>query len=253
MALVVGEAGIGKTRLTREVALEAHAGGAIVLHGSANEDLLMPHQHFVEAVGHFLAVAAPGRAAAAHRAARRRPRADRSEPVGERVQEAAEERPQESRRYRLFEAVASLLEGLAAEAPVLLMIDDLHWADQSTAALLRHVLESRPDMRLLVVATQRPTEAAATDAQAEALQRLSQGQFVERVPLAGLTDADIAQLSHSLSGREFAPELMRAIQEETGGNPFFVQELVRHLSDSDRAASVLSLARATCPSACARW
>ena len=60
MALVVGEAGIGKTRLIRELALEAHAGGAIVLHGSANEDLLMPHQHFVEALEHLLAVAAPG-------------------------------------------------------------------------------------------------------------------------------------------------------------------------------------------------
>ena len=247
MALVVGEAGIGKTRLTREVALDAHVGGAIVLHGSANEDLLMPHQHFVEAVGHFLAVAAPDEL-------RRHiePRAADLEPIAPSLsasasKQAAEERPKESRRYRLFEAVASLLEGLAAEAPVLLIIDDLHWADQSTAALLRHVLESRPDMRLMVVATQRPTEAAATDAQAEALQRLSQGQFVERVPLAGLTDADIAQLSHSLSGREFAPELMRAIQDETGGNPFFVQELVRHLSDSDRAASVLSLARSDVP------
>jgi hypothetical protein len=69
----------------------------------------------------------------------------------------------------------------------LLLIDDLYWADESTAALLRHVLESRPEMRLLVVATQRPGEGMASGAQAEGLQRLTQGQFVERVPLGGLS------------------------------------------------------------------
>ena len=62
------------------------------------------------------------------------------------------------------------------------------------------------------VATQRPGEGAAVEAHTEALQRLSQGQFVERVPLSGLADADIAELSASLSGRELSPELVRAIQ-----------------------------------------
>ena len=246
LALVVGEAGIGKTRLIHELAHEAHAGGAIVLHGSANEDLLMPHQHFVEALEHLLAVAAPGELAR-----RVEPRAADLGPIApsladDSARQAGDERPQESRRYRLFEAVAGLLEELGADAPVLLVFDDLHWADQATVALLRHVLESRPDTRLLVLATQRPREGAP-DAQAEALQRLSQGQFVERVALEGLDEADIDRLSHELSGRRLAPELTRAIREETAGNPFFVQEIVRHLSDSDRTASVLSLAQAEVP------
>ena len=126
------------------------------------------------------------------------------------------------------------------------MIDDLHWADQSTAALLRHVLESRPEARLLVLATQRPGEGAS-EAQAEALQRLSQGQFVERAPLGGLSEDDIVAARQAVSDRELAPELARAIQEETRGNPFFVQEIVRHLSESDRGANVLSLARGEVP------
>jgi len=247
LALVVGEAGIGKSRLTRELALEAHREGAIVLHGSANEDLLMPHQHFVEALGHLLAVAAPEEL-------QRRvdPRAADLAPIapsltGRGAERSADDGAPESRRYRLFDAVASLLDELAAESPVLLVIDDLHWADQSTAALLQHVLESRPQMRLLVLATQRPGEGAAVEAHTEALQRLSQGHFVERVPLEGLADADIAQLSRQLSGRELSPELVRAVQAETRGNPFFVQEVVRHLSDSNRDATVLSLARAEVP------
>ena len=252
LALVVGEAGIGKSRLTRELAVEAHEQGAIVLHGSANEDLLMPHQHFVEALRHLLEVAAPSELQK-----KIEPRAADLEPIapgllGRAAERSSEEGPQESRRYRLFEAAAALAEDLAADAPFLLVLDDLHWADQSSAALLQHGLESRPQMRLLVVATQRPGEGAAVEAHTEALQRLSQGEFVERVPLAGLADADIARFSESLSGRRLAPELVRAIQEETAGNPFFVQEIVRHLSDSDRDASVLSLARAEVPSGCAR-
>jgi predicted ATPase len=150
---------------------------------------------------------------------------------------------QESGRYRLFAAVATLLGELAAEAPVLLLLDDLHWADQSTAALLRYVLESRPDMRLLVLATQRPVEAAESGALAEALQRLTQQHLLERIVLPGLADADVAALSDSLTGEALAPELVRAIREEAGGNPFFVQELLRHLTDG----GVRSLTRADVP------
>jgi DNA-binding SARP family transcriptional activator len=247
LALVVGEAGIGKSRLVRELALEVHEHGATVLHGSADEDLLVPHQHFVEALGHYVAVAAPSEL-------RRRvePRAADLEPIAPNLRRDAEEpgRPdgrQESRRYRLFEAVASLLDELAADAPVLLALDDLHWADQSTAALLRHNLESRPEMRMLVLATQRPSELAPAGALAEALQRLSQEGFVERVALSALLDADVARLSESLTGRELSRELVHAIREEAGGNPFFVGEIVRHLSESERAGGALSLARAEVP------
>jgi DNA-binding SARP family transcriptional activator len=243
LALVGGEPGIGKSRLVRELALEAREDGAIVLHGTADEDLLVPLQHFVEALGHYLAVAAPGEL-------RRHVevRAADLEPIAPSLSRPHEAHPrQESRRYRLFASVAALLDELAAEAPVLLVLDDLHWADQSTAALLRYVLESRPGMRLLVVATQRPAEAAQAGALAEALQRLAQQQVVERIVVEGLPDAAVAQLSHSLTGQALSGELVRAIREEAGGNAFFVQELVRHFSDADRGGGVLSLVRADVP------
>jgi DNA-binding SARP family transcriptional activator len=245
LVLVTGEAGIGKSRLVRELALEVREEGAVVLHGSADEDLLVPHQHLVAAFEHFFAVAAPDEL-------RRRigSRAADLDPIASGLSEhtgAPREAAPEGRRYRLFEAVAGLLDEISAETPVLLLIDDLHWSDQGTAAILRHALDARPEMRVLVLATQRPAEMPATGPTAEALRRLSHGPYVERMPLSGLSDPEIAQLAQDLSGRELAGELVRGIQAETAGNAFFVLEVVRDLSDSDRTASVLSLARAEVP------
>jgi DNA-binding SARP family transcriptional activator len=245
LALVTGEAGIGKSRLVRELSLEGREQGAVVLHGSADEDLLVPHQHLVAAFEHFFAVAAPDEL-------RRRvgSRAADLEPIAPGLSEltgSPGEAVPQSRRYRLYEAVAGLLDELSAETPVLVLIDDLQWADQTTAAILRYAMEARPEMRALVLATQRPADVPATGPTAEALQRLSQGQYVERLPLFGLSDSEIAELAQGLSGRKLAGELVRGIRAETAGNPFFVLEVVRDLSDSDSTASVLSLARAEVP------
>jgi predicted ATPase len=113
--------------------------------------------------------------------------------------------------------------------------------------MLRYALEARPEMRVLVLATQRPADVPATGPTAEALRRLSHGPYVERMPLSGLADPEIAELAQGLSGRELAGDLVRGIRAETAGNPFFVLEVVRDLSDSDRTASVLSLAQAEVP------
>jgi DNA-binding SARP family transcriptional activator len=247
IALVVGEAGIGKSRLARELALEAREHGAVVLHGSTNEDLLVPYQHFVVALRHFLGVAAP------HELARRvQPRAADLEPIIPSLPRQAGERPAdragtESKRYRLFDAVASLIAELSADAPVLLVLDDLHWADQSSVALLRQMLESHPEMRLLMLATQRQTEMTPGGPLAQALQRLTQQGLLQRMTLSGLLDDDVAELSRSLTGRELSAELVYAIRTEAAGNPFFVQEIVRHLSESDRSGGMLSLAHAGLP------
>jgi DNA-binding SARP family transcriptional activator len=242
LVVVTGEAGMGKSRLVRELALEVREEGAVVLHGSADEDLLVPHQHLVAAFEHFFAVAAPDELSR-----RIGSRAADLEPIASELRGARGEAAPEGRRYRLFEAVAGLLDELSADTPVLLLIDDLHWADQGTAAILRYSLEARPEMRVLVLATQRPADVPATGPTADALRRLSHGPYVERMPLSGLSDPEIAELAQGLSGRELAGELVRGIRAETAGNPFFVLEVVRDLSDSDRTASVLSLAQAEVP------
>jgi DNA-binding SARP family transcriptional activator len=252
LALVVGEAGIGKSRLAAELAVEAAAGGAIVLHGGADEELLLPHQHVVEALAHYLGVASADELAARvdRRAADLAPVAPvlawdgRGGPDG--GPSAGTGGESESRRYRLFEAVAGLLAELAEAAPVLLVLDDLHWADESTAALLQHLLESRPQARLLVLGTQRPGDSGRDSALAATVQRLTQAELVERLPLAGLAEAAVGELSAGLAARALAPEMVRAIAAETGGNPFFVRETVRHLEER-QGADLLALSGAEVP------
>jgi DNA-binding SARP family transcriptional activator len=246
IAVVTGEAGIGKSRLARELALEAHEQNAIVLHGSADEDLLVPYQPFVEALSHYLCVADPDEL-------RRRvqPRMSELEPIAPRFTRVIDPPPPpptpgQSRRYRLFDAVAALLAELSAEAPILLVLDDLHCADRSSVALLRHTLESRPEMRLLVVATLRHTETESAAPLAQALHRLAVDQLLARVPVGGLAHAEVAELSRRLSARELSAELLRAIGSEAGGNPFFVQEIVRHLTAS-RSGDLLAPTHAALP------
>ncbi|HZE07006.1 MAG TPA: AAA family ATPase, partial [Solirubrobacteraceae bacterium] len=149
MVLVTGEAGIGKTRLAREIALESCEQGAVVLHGSAIEDLLVPYQPFIEALRHYLAISAPDELQ--HRV---KPHAHDLEPITPTLPPATDpphpdRAPADSRRYRLFDAFSSVLGDLSSDSPVLLVLDDIQWADHSSIALLRHMLSSRPEMRLL--------------------------------------------------------------------------------------------------------
>ena len=106
---------------------------------------------------------------------------------------------------------------------------------------------------MLVLATQRQPEMPPSGPLAQLLQRLTQQELLERMPLSGLLDADVAQLSRSLTGRELSAELVHAIRSEAAGNPFFVQEIVRHLSESDRKQrGALARARRACPRASGR-
>ncbi len=247
MVLVTGESGIGKSRLAREMALSSGGEDAVVLHGAAAEELLVPYQPFVEALRHYLTISAPEELC--HRI---RPRARDLEPIIPSLPRPIGQTPPDgasgdSRRYRLFDAFSSLLGDLSRDAPVLLVLDDLQWADHSSIALLRHMLVSRPETRLLVLATSRQGERSTHTPLGQALGRLVEQGLLERVPLAGLLDADVAELCRSQTGRKLSPELVEAIRSEAAGNPFFVQELVRHLSEFDEGAGLLSLARGELP------
>ncbi|MBV9337946.1 MAG: AAA family ATPase, partial [Solirubrobacterales bacterium] len=158
-ALLAGEPGIGKTRLAAELARRAHAEGAVVLFGRCDEDLGVPFQPFSEALRAYvqacpaaeLAIQAGGRAG---ELARLVPELD-ERLLGARPTSSGDP---EEQRDRLFDAVSSLLAGASHARPVLLVLDDLHWAARPTLLMLRHLLRSREPMRLLVLGTYRDTE-----------------------------------------------------------------------------------------------
>ena len=144
-----------------------------------------------------------------------RPAPRPSAPAGER----------ENRRYRLFEAVAALLGQAAGERPLLLVVEDLQWAGRPTLLLLRHVVRRLHGAPLLVLVTLRDAEADPGGAPARLLADLSREHVVERVALAGLTEAETAELVGDA-------ELARSLQGRTAGNPFFIEEMLRSLAEA---------------------
>jgi RecA/RadA recombinase len=216
---VWGDPGIGKTRLARELAVEAHAGGGIVLLGWAEEDPLSPFQPFVDALTH-LARELPDDAL---REVAQPVAADLARlvpAVAERLPEAGEANGHANGadgddRLRLFEAVAAVLGALSKRAPILLVLDDAHWADGPTLKLLRHVLRSaRGPERILLVLTCRTGAAAPVQVEREI--------SVERIRLQGLA-VDEAQELLAATGCLVADDERQAIVDRTDGNPFFLE------------------------------
>ena len=219
IVVVAGEAGMGKTRLAARFAAEAHAGGAAVLHGRIDEETVVPYQPFVEALRHYVAHAPPVTGVDLEALAPL---------VPELGGVAAESGERENRRYRLFEAVAALLGRVAAERPLLLVVEDLQWAGMPTLLLLRHVVRRLEGAPLLVLVTMRDEEANLVADPARLLADLSREHVVERIALGGLEEADAAELVGD-------PELARRLHGRTAGNPFFIEEMLRSLAEAPEA------------------
>jgi len=232
VALLAGEPGVGKTRLAAEVAEAAHEAGAVVLAGRCDEDLGVPFQPFVEALHHYAANASePSLGRYGGELTRLVPELSSKVPG---LSEPLRSDP-ETERYRLFDAVATWLAAVSADDPVLLVLDDVHWAAKPTLLLLRHILRSAEPLRLLVVATYRDSEVGRGHPLAELLADLRRVEGVERLPLTGLDQAGVAAFIEAAAGHALAEDdegLPRAVWTETEGNPFFVVEVLRHLAET---------------------
>ena len=141
----------------------------------------------------------------------------------------------ESERYLLFGAVVDLLARVSIIAPVVLLLDDLHWADRQTIQLLRHVVSADAPLRLLVIGMFRESDVGTDHPLAEALAALHRESGVERLALRGLGDDELLALLEMTAGHEMTEEgvtLRDALMDETEGNPFFVGEMLRHLAET---------------------
>ncbi len=233
--LLAGEPGIGKTTLSARFASEAHADGAVVLYGRSDEDLGVPYQPWIEALGQ-LVVHAPQRLLDAH-VADRGAHLARLIPdlAGRTGVEAPAGGDADSERFVLFGCVADLLGRVSAERPVLVVMDDLHWVDKASVQLLRHLVTVDRRFPLGVLGTFRDSEVDTAHPVTELLAALHREGCVEKIALGGLTDVDLLALLETVAGHEMDDQglaLRDALVAETAGNPFFVAEILRHLSES---------------------
>jgi class 3 adenylate cyclase/tetratricopeptide (TPR) repeat protein len=229
--VVSGEPGIGKTRLVAEAARVAHGDGGVVLYGRCDDELGVPFQPFAEALDWYAARADevvlgrwPGDLARIAPQLRDQVR-NLPPPL---------EADAESAQYRLFDAVASWLTALGAEHPVVVVLDDLHWATRPTLLMLRHVVRATGPARLLLVLTYRETEIGPEHPLAATLAALHREPSVERIILEGL-DADALGVVLEAAGYQLdtaGVELRDMLASETDGNPFFVSEVLRHLAEA---------------------
>jgi class 3 adenylate cyclase/tetratricopeptide (TPR) repeat protein len=239
LVLMGGEPGIGKTTLASALAASVFEQGAIVLYGRCDEDLGIPYQPWVEAIGHVVRCGPeevfenqiPTRMAELARWA-----PELAERTGVAVSGTVAD---ESERYLLFGAVVDMLSRASQLAPTLLVLDDLHWADRPTIQLLRHLISTDTPLRLLVVAAYRDSETGSGHPLADALAVFHREAGVERLALRGLGDDELLALLEGYAGHELPEggDLFRnALSEETGGNPFFVGEILRHLAETGTIA-----------------
>lgn len=227
LVVLLGEAGIGKSRLARQLAVEAHAADTSILFGRCDEEPLRPYQPFAEALTQYVAsLRANGTPASV--APELWPLVD--EPV-EHPSSSDTGAAELHDRFRLFEAAASFFGRLAATRPLVLVLDDLHWADAATLILLRHLVRRLQSAPILVLATARDVEPRASAD--HAFTDLNRELPLTTIRLRGLPMEDVGALlaSTTLPGGE-APALARAFHIRTEGNPFFLTELIRHVAES---------------------
>ena len=229
LAVVAGEPGIGKTRLLAEFAATVQAAGAGVLYGRAEEDALLPYQPFADAVRGVLewglAVPDPDRLAAVVPALTHR---------SPRSASLSEEPP--AGRLRLFEAVRGSVEAGATARPLLLALDDLHWADRPTLRLLAYLARRPQSAPVLLLGAYRQTELTQEAPLLELIADLRREVAVEEITLHGLDSGEVAPLLAQTMRRPPGEPLVARVCAQTAGNPFFIEEVSGHLQDSADAA-----------------
>ncbi|MEX2247272.1 MAG: AAA family ATPase [Dehalococcoidia bacterium] len=255
VVMLVGEPGIGKSRIATELCDHARSRGATTLWGRCYDgDWAAPFSPFVEALTQYVN-AEPSDLASDFGSclsvlARLVPA------IREQIPGLPEPGPlePEGERHRLLEAVGEFLSTLSTKGSVVLVLDDLHWADRGTLAVLRHVATAATSERLLIVGTYRDVEVEKGHPLAALLADLHRLPQFERLQLRGLTAQSVGELL-SIVGEHDAPQaLVEAISSETSGNPFFIREVLLHLvedgklfREGDRWTSNLTIAEMGIP------
>jgi DNA-binding CsgD family transcriptional regulator/tetratricopeptide (TPR) repeat protein len=232
--LVLGEAGVGKTRLLGEFGDRATGTGARLLQGWCVPvgDQCLAYGPISEAYGRLLASA--DRVEVDRRIGPLRGELVRLLPGVADGAASTAVVPQPSDRARLLELLLGSLRRLASATPVVLVIEDLQWADRSTLAALAFLVRSLRDERILLVASYRTDDVGRDHPLVPILDELDRTGRVERLELDALGETDLGHLLAGILGRAPEPALRSSIHGRSEGNPYFAEELLA-LGDGERA------------------
>jgi predicted ATPase/class 3 adenylate cyclase len=236
LLLLVGEAGVGKTRLVEEAAAEARRLGLRVLIGHCvDQQGAPPYLPIIEHIEEAARQVAPDSLRRA---------------LGENAPEIAKLMPElrvrypdipdpvtlppEQERHYLLRGVCEFVERAARTMPLVLVYEDLHWADESTLLLAQHMAQRLPQMPVLVLGTYRDAELKPGRPLAAVLPGLLGQRLAEEIVLRRLTEDGVAALLEGRAGSKPPAELVALVYSETEGNPFFVEEVFRHLHEAGK-------------------
>ncbi len=207
-----------------------------MLFGHCEEDLATPYQLFAEALGHYV-THAPEDQLLAHVEVHGSQLSRLVPVLASRIRDLPPTRATDSdtERYLLFAAVVGLLAAASEHESVVIVLDDLQWADKGSLLLLRHLIAAEHAMRVLVFGTYRDSELSRSHPLLVTLAALRRQSGVSRIELTGLDDTGVIALMEAAAGHaldDAGVRLAHAVYRETDGNPFFVGEVLRHLSDT---------------------
>jgi class 3 adenylate cyclase len=279
VALVGGEPGVGKSRLLGELADHVHCSEGRVLWGRCDDGTVVPYQPWVEVLRQAVQSDVT-RAALDHHEGLDLllPELDDTDSIRRpRIQTLG--RDLERERLQLFDVILRVITDLSRDAPLLIVLDDVHWAARPTLLLLRHVIREQTDGGLLMVAAYRDTEVDRRHPLADLLADLRRDDGVRRLAMTGLDEASVLELvrstlgddasgaGHPGSAEDDSPDvsadqatsggpgdaaaadrseaLAQAVHRETRGNPFFVGQVLSHIGElgaltSDTSGGVLA-------------
>jgi DNA-binding CsgD family transcriptional regulator len=246
VVFISGEPGIGKSRLLREIAGRARADGWLVLAGRAYDmEGMPPYLPFIEILREHLrhapdealaalASGAPDLCMLLPEVRERVPGLPRPPSLGP-----------EGDRFRLFEAVSGFLINVARQSELnglLVLLDDLHWADRTSVLLLQHLARKLGGVPFLAAAAYRTTDVAPAHPLFSVLADLAREHLCDQVLLPPLAESGTSALIRNLAGAPPTPSFSASLHQETGGNPFFIEEAVRHLLERGLDLSEASVA-----------
>ncbi len=231
LVTLVGEPGIGKTRIAQELATYAGLRQCQMLWGRCYEGVGAPaYWPWVQAIRSYVREQDPQELRSVMGAGA----ADIAEIVSDITEVLPDVKPPpqlepEQARFRLFDSITAFLKGAGRRQPLVLILEDLHWADRESLLLLEFVTRELANARLLVIGTYRDVEVSRGHPLSQTLGELTRERLFQRILLRGLSQEDVGRFIELVSGAKPPRNMIEAVYRQTEGNPLFVTEIVRLL------------------------